>query len=529
MPFGQDGSVSTAAFEQRYESELANELGNLASRTMAMIVRYRDGVLPSGGVDPELRRDFAGLAERVSAQLDGAELTLALEEIWQRVRRLNRYVEEQAPWQLAKDEARAGDLDRVLRTLAEGLRSVTVLLWPYLPASAERLLDALGAPDLRCRAPNWAPARSSASARSRRCSRRTARRARARPRDRLAHAPGPVRAAGQRAGGGGERGGRDAHADGGHRRRVLPRGAGGARRRSRRCSRRSAATRTRRRASTTRTWPSCARWPNTSAAWRSARRGLTSTARARRAPTRSARSRRRSRWRARRDKPLVIHSRAADSQTLAQLAAEAEGVSVVMHCFSMPDRLDECLERGYAISFAGNVTYKSAADLGEAARRVPDERLLVETDAPYLTPQAVRKERNQPAFVAHTLAFLAELRGVSARELGATVERNGGARVRLVSGAVSEAPVQPSLRRMRRFGVRPSRELGQNFLVDSNILGVIERAARAARATTSCWRSAAGWACSQSTWPSAWPTCTWWRSTSACARRCATRRTRTRT
>ena len=64
------------------------------------------------------------------------------------MRRLNRYVEEQAPWQLAKDDARAGDLDRVLGTLAEGLRVVAVLLWPYLPASSERLLDALGAPDL---------------------------------------------------------------------------------------------------------------------------------------------------------------------------------------------------------------------------------------------------------------------------------------------------------------------------------------------------------------------------------------------
>ena len=80
--------------------------------------------------------------------MDRAELTLALDEIWQRVRRLNRYVEEQAPWRLAKDEARAEDLDRVLRTLAEGLRAVTVLLWPYLPASAERLLAALGAPDV---------------------------------------------------------------------------------------------------------------------------------------------------------------------------------------------------------------------------------------------------------------------------------------------------------------------------------------------------------------------------------------------
>jgi TatD DNase family protein len=123
-------------------------------------------------------------------------------------------------------------------------------------------------------------------------------------------------------------------------------------------------------------------------------------------------------------KPLVIHCRAAEDQTLEQLAAEAGDVSVVLHCFSMPERLTECLDRGYAISFAGNVTYKSAADLSEAARRVPDEHLLVETDAPYLTPQVVRKERNQPAFVAHTLAFLARLRGVEEPELGATVERN---------------------------------------------------------------------------------------------------------
>jgi TatD DNase family protein len=123
-------------------------------------------------------------------------------------------------------------------------------------------------------------------------------------------------------------------------------------------------------------------------------------------------------------KPLVIHTRAAEDATLDQLAGEADGLSVVIHCFSMPERLDECLERGYAVSFAGNVTYKNAADLAQAARRVPEDRLLVETDAPYLTPQAVRGERNQPAFVAHTVAFLAELRGVSVGELGAMVERN---------------------------------------------------------------------------------------------------------
>jgi TatD DNase family protein len=123
-------------------------------------------------------------------------------------------------------------------------------------------------------------------------------------------------------------------------------------------------------------------------------------------------------------KPLVIHTRAAEQQTLAQLADEADGLSVALHCFSMPDRLADCLERGYAISFAGNVTYGNAVELREAARLVPDERLLVETDAPYLSPQAVRKQRNQPAFVAHTVEFLALLRGASVAELGTLVERN---------------------------------------------------------------------------------------------------------
>jgi TatD DNase family protein len=122
--------------------------------------------------------------------------------------------------------------------------------------------------------------------------------------------------------------------------------------------------------------------------------------------------------------PLTIHTRNAEEDTLAQLAAEADGLSVVIHCFSMPDRLQECVERGYMISFAGNVTYKSAGDLAEAARRVPEERLLVETDAPYLSPQVVRKYSNQPAHVVHTAVFIAELRGVSLDELDAIVERN---------------------------------------------------------------------------------------------------------
>jgi methionyl-tRNA synthetase len=153
VSFGQDGSVSTTAFEQRYESELANEYGNLASRTLAMVRRYRDGLLPAAELDPELASDFDGLAEEVCALLDRAELTQALDTIWLRVRRLNRYVEERAPWALAKDPQRAGELDGVLASLAEGVRVVSLLLIPYLPASTERLLDALGVEDRSRRRP----------------------------------------------------------------------------------------------------------------------------------------------------------------------------------------------------------------------------------------------------------------------------------------------------------------------------------------------------------------------------------------
>jgi methionyl-tRNA synthetase len=147
VSFGQDGAVSTVTFGERYETELANELGNLASRTLNMIRRYRDGVVPEVDVDPALAADFDGLVDEVRELLDRAEVTQALDRIWQRVRRLNRYVEEQAPWQLARDPAAAERLETALRSLAEGLRVVTVLLHPYIPESAEKLLGALGDTD----------------------------------------------------------------------------------------------------------------------------------------------------------------------------------------------------------------------------------------------------------------------------------------------------------------------------------------------------------------------------------------------
>ncbi len=146
VSFGQDGAISAPGFESRYESELANDWGNLASRTLAMIERYRDGVVPDGEPDPALAAAddaLAGIDGVVRELLERAELSQALEAIWSRVRRLNRYVEENRPWDLAKDEAEADRLDTVLYNLAEGIRVLALTLVPYMPETSGRLLEAL--------------------------------------------------------------------------------------------------------------------------------------------------------------------------------------------------------------------------------------------------------------------------------------------------------------------------------------------------------------------------------------------------
>lgn len=122
--------------------------------------------------------------------------------------------------------------------------------------------------------------------------------------------------------------------------------------------------------------------------------------------------------------PVVIHTREAEDDTFALLGEHAEGLTVIMHCFSAPDRVNECVERGYMCSFAGNVTYPKAGALQAAARDLPAELLLVETDAPYVAPQSVRGEPNEPANVAITARHVAELRGVSYADLERTVEAN---------------------------------------------------------------------------------------------------------
>ena len=123
--------------------------------------------------------------------------------------------------------------------------------------------------------------------------------------------------------------------------------------------------------------------------------------------------------------PVVIHTRAAEDDTFALLREHAASLpAVILHCFSAPDRLGECVECGYLCSFAGNVTYPKATDLQDAARELPDELLLVETDSPYLAPQPVRGKPNEPANVTHTARFVAELRGIGYEELERIVDAN---------------------------------------------------------------------------------------------------------
>jgi len=129
------------------------------------------------------------------------------------------------------------------------------------------------------------------------------------------------------------------------------------------------------------------------------------------------------------EKPVVIHTRAADDATVAALR-DHDG-DVVLHCFSSPALLPTALERGWYVSFAGNVTYPKAPELREAVLSVPVDRLLIETDCPYLAPQAVRGRENEPAFVVHTLAQLAETRGEHPVGLGEQIERNARAVFRL--------------------------------------------------------------------------------------------------
>ena len=142
VQWGQDGDVTWEGLHRRYEGELANDLGNLVSRATAMIVRYREGRVPEG------RNALEPVHESVAARLDAVDLSGALEEIWTLVRSANRFVEEQQPWVLARSEEpeQVRALDDALYTLADTVRALGVMLYAYIPTSAEKILAAVGDP-----------------------------------------------------------------------------------------------------------------------------------------------------------------------------------------------------------------------------------------------------------------------------------------------------------------------------------------------------------------------------------------------
>ncbi len=144
ISFGQDGSASIEGIRERYDNELANDLGNLLSRTTAMVAQYREGSLRQG--DAESPLDLKALGDDVAERMDRFDVTGALDAVWEGVRALNQYVTVEAPWQLAKDAANDARLDGVLYNLVDGLTALAVALGPFLPATAPRILEALRQP-----------------------------------------------------------------------------------------------------------------------------------------------------------------------------------------------------------------------------------------------------------------------------------------------------------------------------------------------------------------------------------------------
>jgi methionyl-tRNA synthetase len=164
--FGGDGDVSYERVHDRFNLELANDLGNLLSRTVAMVGRYRDGLAPAGTTDPAIRGVLERSAASFAAHVDRFELTEALEAAWESVRALNRFVEERAPWKLAKDPAAAAELDDALYTLQDGLRVIAVMVASFVPDAADAILTAVGAEGASGSWENVAPGRLEAGARA---------------------------------------------------------------------------------------------------------------------------------------------------------------------------------------------------------------------------------------------------------------------------------------------------------------------------------------------------------------------------
>ena len=168
-PFGSDFSYSEEKIAQRYNSDLANDLGNLLQRTLSMLQRYRDGIVPdpAGGSDAELARRFAPLPMVVRERILDLRFREALEGVWELVTALNRAIDERKPWTLHK-EGRTGELDAVLYDLCEGLRWIAILLHPFMPERMSEMWQQLGIPARSTRIGRRPCARGVVSCRSRR-------------------------------------------------------------------------------------------------------------------------------------------------------------------------------------------------------------------------------------------------------------------------------------------------------------------------------------------------------------------------